>query len=343
MNGQVDQFLVIGKDTEDRSRNKEHREPQKDIDDQAADEDEADAFGDTLILLRAVVIAHDILSRGGNSAVRKTHDLSNRIRQAHRADIERTELAAEAFEHDVYDRLRHTGRDLKRKSGRAEFDESRELFSVDEKTLQAKRRPFASKEDNDPQGARALGNDRRESRAFDAHIEYEDEERVERDIQDGAENNGGHTDLRKALRRDERVHAEADQHGDRADDVDAEIVDCVGKRGFVTAEDLEDPGSDGKKSHGQDRADDQKKRKGSRHHALCFSVFMLASGDRGKCSTACAAEVGKRADEGDQREAHAKARDSESSGLAHVADISSVDDVIEYNDQLGQHDRKTEF
>ena len=175
------------------------------------------------------------------------------------------------------------------------------------------------------------------------NIEYKDKKRVERDIQYGAENDRGHADLRKSLRRDKRVHAETDQDGDRSDHVDAEIIDRIRKRRFIPAEDLEDPWSDGKKKNGQDRSDDQKKCKGRCHHALCFSVFMLASGDRGKSGAAGAAEIGKGAYESNQRKAHAEARDGECAGFSHVADIGSVDDIIKNDDHLGQHDRKAEF
>lgn len=241
VDGQADQFLIIGKDTENRSRNKEHRQPQNDVDDKAADEDETDTFGDAFVLFASVVIAHDILACGSDSAVRKAHDLSYRIGKTHRADIQCPEVSAEAFEHDVDDSLRHAGRDLKRKSGRAEFYKSRQLLLVDEKALQTKRGSFTAKEEDDPKGARALGNDRREGRTTDAHIEYKDKKRVERDIQYGAENDRGHADLRKSLRRDKRVHAETDQDGDRSDHVDAEIIDRIRKRRFISAEDLEDP------------------------------------------------------------------------------------------------------
>gem|GEM_PF-5237871 len=70
---------------------------------------------------------------------------------------------------------------------------------------------------------------------------------------------------------------------------------------------------------------------------------MLSSGDRSKRRTAGAAEVGECVDECDQREAHAEAGDSDRACFSHVSDVGSVDDVIENDDHLGQHDRKTEF
>ena len=141
---QVNQLRIVGEDADDRTREKEHHDPHQDIDQKTAEEDEIDALGDTFIFLCTVVITHDVLPGGRDAAVRQTHDLPYRIRQAHRADVERAEGSAPGLQHDVHDGLREAARDAEGKACRAELEKTSELLAVDEKMTQAKRRPLTS-------------------------------------------------------------------------------------------------------------------------------------------------------------------------------------------------------
>ena len=282
MDRQVDQLRIVGKDSDDRSRDQENHGPHQDIDRKTAKEDKADAFRDTAAFFGAVVIAHDILAGIGDAAVRQAHDLADGIIEAHGADVKCAERTTPCFQHDVHDRLRNAGGDLEGKSGRAELQQAANLALIDQEFLKAERRALTSKEKHYPQGADALGEDRGQCRALDAHTEGEDEKRVKCDIHDGADDDGQHADLREPLCVDERIHAETQKDRDRADHVNAEIADCVRQREFITAEKLQEPWCENEEKYGERGADQEKKRKRRAQHALRFGIVFFSSGNRGQ-------------------------------------------------------------
>ena len=58
------------------------------------------------------------------------------------------------------------------------------------------------------------------SRALDSHIQAEDKDRVQDQIQDGADGDGQHTGHAKALGIDEVIHSQADHDKDRTQKID---------------------------------------------------------------------------------------------------------------------------
>ena len=81
-----------------------------------------------------------------------------------------------------------------------------------------------------------LRKDRRDGRAARAESESEDEDRVQYDVENGADGNGQHTEPRVPLRVDERVHARDDHREEGAEQVDPQVGERIGKRGFRGAE-----------------------------------------------------------------------------------------------------------
>ena len=233
------------------------------------------------------------------------------------------------------DGIRH----LEHKACDAQLHDVLELGPVDSEPAQANRRPFPGKEAEHPEGAGRLGQDRRQGRAPDTHFQSIDEDGIQNDVQGGAQDHRHHANPGKALGVDEGIHAKADQDGNGARHVNAEIVQGVGQRGRIASQEGQSPGGRGKEQEHQGPADDKQASKRCLHDPSGPLVVPLAPGDGGEGGAAGAAEVGKGADQSDQREANPETDQGVGAlRLRQVADVHAVHDVVEDVYQLGQDD-----
>ena len=79
---------------------------------------------------------------------------------------------------------------------------------------------FPGQKAKDPDSRDKLRQNGGKSRAMDSHIQAEDKDRVQDQIQDGADGDGQHTGHAKALGIDEVIHSQADHDKDRTQKID---------------------------------------------------------------------------------------------------------------------------
>ena len=115
----------------------------------------------------------------------------------------------------------------------------------------------AGEEADDPDGTHCLAQHGGNGSTLYAHAQPEDEDGVQHDVDDRADNGGQHTDLGKALRGDEGVHAKHDQHADGAQNVDAAVSQSVGQGGVTGTKQPQQGGCGCVKDDGQDDREEQ--------------------------------------------------------------------------------------
>ena len=195
----------------------------------------------------------------------------------------------------------------------------------------------AGEELQDPAGTHGLTEHRRHCRTPDAPAKTKNQDGVEDDVDDCADDCREHTDLRKALGRDEGVHAHDQQHEHRAEDVDAAIGHRIGESGVAGTEEPQQGGRTGiearrqhhseKQQHGKAVADD--------FFGLVFIALSQRDGRAGR--TARADEHGEGVQEHKDRRKQTHARQRRRTDALDVADVNAVYDVIEQIDHLRHH------
>ena len=162
---------------------------------------------------------------------RKLHDARQ---DRHRADRDVAAVfkkrRVEADRDDALACLHDKRRRAKRDARQEEFRAQADIF-----VSQPQQRLFSAQKCAHPDARHALRENGCQSRAANAHVEHEDEQRVEHNVADRANQHSQHAGLRKALRGDERVHAERQLDKNRADGIDAHIADSVVNRVFARA------------------------------------------------------------------------------------------------------------
>ena len=202
-----------------------------------------------------VIEAHDVLAAHDDSAVRQADNLPEGIDEAHRADIQGTQHAAPGFEHDVHDGLGDAVGNPEAETRSTELQDSAELLTVHPEAGDAQDGFSAAEEQQDPDGADALGNHGCPGSAADAHIHGIDQQGIQGNVQPGPDDDGDHPDLREPLRIDERIHSETDEHRNCAEHIDPEIGHCR-RQGFrISAEQGQNCRGCGVQHDGQERAD----------------------------------------------------------------------------------------
>lgn len=195
---------------------------------------------------------------------------------------------------------------------------------------QRERRLFPAQEGEHPHAGQALGYHRCQRRAAHAHAEDEDEHRVEHDVRHRADEHRVHTDARKALRRDEGVHAERQLHEYRAQRVYVHVVRGVAYGVFARAEGQQQAASPYQQRCRQHSRNAQLKRKAAAE-GLLGAVMVAAPHEYRR--TRRAARCGERRERRyykDDRHTHADARQRKAAIAGHMPYVYAVDDVIEH-------------
>ena len=100
----------------------------------------------------------------------------------------------------------------------------------------AEQRQRSAVETHHPEKGNELGDDRGNGRSPDAHVQRENENRVENDVDHPADQGRHHADSGKALRIDEIVQAQTGLKEKGAEAVNAQIILGIGKRRLACAE-----------------------------------------------------------------------------------------------------------
>lgn len=137
------------------------------------------------------------------------------VRIRHRADRDVAAVfkqrRVEADRDDALACLHDKRRCAKRDAWQEEFRAQANVF-----IFKPQQRLFPTQKCAHPDARHALRENGCQSRAANAHVERKDEQRVEHNVANRADEHRQHAGLRKALRGDERVHAERQLDEDRA-------------------------------------------------------------------------------------------------------------------------------
>src|SRR5699024_10374844 len=87
-----------------------------------------------------------------------------------------------------------------------------------------------------PDSGNRLRNDGSQRRTFDPHMETENENGVKYDIDDGTNDNGGHTDFGKSLCGDESIQTQGKLYENSTQRINAHIVHGIADGVFTGAE-----------------------------------------------------------------------------------------------------------
>ena len=325
---QADDFRIGRNDPDQPFGDQHDQRPYDAVHHQRARERKADGPGHALRLARAEVVAHHGRSAVGYARGGQLRHLAQGIDHRHRTHVQRAHRAAEALERHIHDRLRQAVGAFEGKARRAQLQYGAHGGSMNAQAANRQNRLFAAQEHRDPQRADRLRNDRRQRRAANTHVHRIDHDGIEDRIQHRADDHREHTRTGKALRIDKRIHAQADQHRNGTEHIDAEIFHRVGKRFCIAAQHLQQRGRE-RIHHDRQHAahDDQHRKRGFFNQPRAFHIALAARNAR-KRSAARAAQIGERRYDGNQRKRHAHARQRQRAHLRHMADKHAIHQIV---------------
>ena len=326
--GGLHQHVVRREHADELFRMGEYDQPGGDVVDESCCQHKADGLAHTVVVAGAVVEAHDGDGRAVDAADGLADDFPHGIDDGERADIQRARGSAKGLQRKIYDGLGDAVGKLEHKARGAELEDAGHLLHVEMQAGDAQQRLFPGEEADDPHRTHELGDDRGDGRAFDAHMEHEQQEGVQYDIQRRADENGAHADFRETHAVDEGVHPQTDEHEHAAEHVDAEIAHRVRQCVGVTAHGGEEGPCEQKQDDGKDSAERKQHRKSGLQNAPGPFVIAFSAGHGTEGIAAGAAEVGEGRDQGDERKGNAHAGQRRRAYPGNVADEDPVHHVI---------------
>ena len=170
--------------------------------------------------------------------------------------------------------------------------------------------------------------------ALHAQPQTKDQDGVENNVDDRTDDGGKHTGLGKALRGDEGVHAQHQQHEHRAQNVDAAVTQRIGQGGVTGTEEPQQGGCSGVEHHGQHHREEQQHGKAVGDDLLRLLLVALPQRNGGAGRAARAHQHGERVqqhkDGGEQSHAGQRCR----ADAGNMSDVNAVHDVIQQVDHL---------
>ena len=341
--GEGQQGRVGGEQTGEHPGAQHHEGPQRHGVDEAGAQQQTEALPDAVCVPGAVVVAGN-----GLSALRQTsqgqqgelHDAGEDGHGAHgQIPAVFQQGGVEAHEDDAL-----TG--LHDKRGRSQRDAGRHQPQTGQQVLppQAQQRLFAAEERCDPDAGQGLRQHGGQRRAPHAHVQSEDEQRVQRDIGQRADEHRQHAGPGEALGRHEGVEAQRqlDEHG--ADGIDTHVVGGVGDGVLAGAEQQQEVAAPQKQHGGEGQGQQEQQGSAAAQQPLRAGVVAAAHGNGGTGRTAGGHQCRKGGDDHDEGHAHAHAGEGQASVAGHVTNVDAVHDVVEHIYQLGRHrgDRQLE-
>ena len=186
----------------------------------------------------------------------------------------------------------------------------------------------------DPHRAHGLTEHGGNGSAPHAQTQTKDQDGVENNVDDRTDDGGKHTGLGKALRGDEGVHAQHQQHKHRAQNVDAAVRQRIGQGGVTGTKEPQQGGCSGVEHHGQHHREEQQHGKAVGDDLLCLLLVALSQCNGGAGCAARAHQHGERVqqhkDGGEQSHAGQRCR----ADAGNMSDVNAVHDVIQQVDHL---------
>ena len=178
-----------------------------------------------------------------------------------------------------------------------------------------------------PRGCDSLRDDRPERRAFQSHAEALNEQRVERDVRQGADDERRAREPRAPLGPDAVVQADADVREEHSPEDDVVVLPGVGKNGVARSDDAKDVvPPDGPRDYERDGLqDEQEHAVAERAFGALGPAFPERDGDERR--RAHARKHRRRVDEDHERKNHRDSRDPEIPD--RVSDEDPVNDIVE--------------
>ena len=206
----------------------------------------------------------------------------------------------------------------------------------------AQRRLFSAQKEDHPRRGDRLREDGRDGRALDAHFKDEDEEGIERDVDDRPCRHRHHAVLGVALHVDEAVHARREHYERRADEIDVEVFRGVGVRCVARAEEIEDGLHEGIAQRHHEEGAAKQRREGVAHDLFGVRRLVAAAVDGAEGRAARTEEVGEGENERHDGEGEPQPREGVRGVRGKMPDVDAVHEVVEHLHEHGNGHRHGE-
>ena len=245
--------------------------------------------------------------------------------------------AAVALEHGVEDDEQHAVGGDDEEGGQAEGDDTQHDPPVEAPPPQAHRHLFTQQGAEHKGAGGHLGEYRGQGSPRYPHIQAENKNGVQNDVEDGPQHHGGHTQPGEALGDEKTVHAGGHQGKEGAGGVDGQVGVGVAEGGVAGPEPPEQLPLHQQEQAGQPDGQHQQHKKavGQYLAGLLLVAFPHAHGHNG--GAAQPHQRGEGAEQGDDRAAHPDASQRQIPDLGDISDVDAVYDAVQHADQLGQH------
>lgn len=226
---------IAGEDVGEELRLQQDDRPEQGRIAEAGGELCGECFLHAVCIARTEVEADDRLTALTDALHRQRRQLADTGDDRHRADRDiaavTREAGGEADGEQALGRKHHEGGDAETQ---ARQNDLRVEFHI--RPVKVQKGLLSGQEAENPDRADRLTQYRGECRALHAHSQYEDENRIQDDVDDRADDGRQHADFCEALGRDKWVHAEHDHHEDGAEDVNAGVGQRIWQRDVACTE-----------------------------------------------------------------------------------------------------------
>ena len=182
-----------------------------------------------------------------------------------------------------------------------------------------------------------LGDHRGDGRPGHVHVEGEDKDGIQHDVEHRPQHHRGHAQAGVALGDEEAVHAGGHEGEEGAGGVDGQIGVGIAESGLTGAEPAEQLPL-GQQEHRRQRHRQHQQHEeavGQNPARLLLPPLPHAHGHDGGAPQAH--QGGKGGQQGDDGAAHPHPRQGQVADALDVADVNAIHDAVEHADQLGQH------
>ena len=193
---------------------------------------------------------------------------------------------------------------------------------------------LSRKEPEDPDGADSLAQHGGGCGTGNAHVQHENENGIQNNVDDSADDGGQHTDLGKALGSDKGVHAHDGQHKYAAQNVDPGIFHGVGQGHIRGAEPPQQGGGGKIEYRGQQYGQQHQHSEAVAQNFFCPVLVALSHGNGCPGSAAGTCQHGGGGDQHEDGGEEAHAGEGGAADFGNVADVDPVNDVVEQVDDL---------
>ena len=331
--GVVDQRRIRGEDARHSPRRQHHEQPEQAGVAAAQGQLEAECLLDAELFARAEIEAHHRLTAltdalNGQGAQLGSAGDDGHGAHSHVAAVPR-QTGTEADGQQTLSGHHHKGGDAQRHHRQDDL-----LFRAHIVLAQAQDGLFAGEEVQNPHRTHSLTEHGGNGSALHAQTQTKDQDGVENNVDDRTDDGGKHTGLGKALRGDEGVHAQHQQHKHRAQNVDAAVTQRIGQGGVTGTEEPQQGGCPGVEHHGQHHRKEQQHGKAVGDDLLCLLLVALSQCNGGAGCAARAHQHGERVQQhkDGSEQAHAGQRCRADAG--NMSDVNAVHDVIQQVDHL---------